>query len=37
LILLENAAECRLHIQISQRNLAAHNFDKITLKWVDFD
>jgi uncharacterized protein (TIGR02996 family) len=37
LILLENAAECKLHIQISQDDLAAHNFDKITLNWVDFD
>jgi uncharacterized protein (TIGR02996 family) len=37
LILLENAAGCRLHIQISQDDLAACNFDKITLNWVDFD
>ncbi len=37
LIVLDNAAECKLHIQISQRDLAAHKFDKITLNWVDFD
>jgi hypothetical protein len=37
LILLENAAGCRLHIQLSQDDLAARNFDKITLNWVDFD
>jgi uncharacterized protein (TIGR02996 family) len=37
LILLENAAGCRLHIQISQADLAARHFDKITLSWVDFD
>lgn len=37
LILLENAAGCRLHIQISQAHLAARKFDKITLNWVDFD
>jgi uncharacterized protein (TIGR02996 family) len=36
LIVLHNAAECRLHIQISQEDLDAHNFDKITLNWVDF-
>lgn len=37
LILLENAAGCRLHIQILQKDLAARKFDKITLNWVDFD
>jgi uncharacterized protein (TIGR02996 family) len=37
LILLTNAAECRLHIQIPQKELAAHNFGPITLAWVDFD
>jgi uncharacterized protein (TIGR02996 family) len=37
LILLENAAECRLHIQISQDDLEARRFDRITLNWVDFD
>jgi hypothetical protein len=37
LILLENAAGCRLHIQISQDDLTSCNFDKITLNWVDFD
>jgi uncharacterized protein (TIGR02996 family) len=37
LILLNNAAGCRLHIQISQAHLATRKFDKITLNWVDFD
>jgi uncharacterized protein (TIGR02996 family) len=37
LILLENGVGCRLHIQLSQEDLAARNFDKITLSWVDFD
>jgi hypothetical protein len=37
LILLENAAGCRLHIQLSQDEFATRNFDKITLNWVDFD
>jgi uncharacterized protein (TIGR02996 family) len=37
LIVLKNAAECQLHIQISQKDLAARRFDKITLNWVDFD
>jgi uncharacterized protein (TIGR02996 family) len=37
LILLANAAGCRLHIQISQDDLVARNFDRITLSWVDFD
>lgn len=37
LIVLENAAECWLHIQLSQDDLAAGDFDKITLNWVDFD
>jgi uncharacterized protein (TIGR02996 family) len=37
LILLENAAGCRLHIQLSQKNLAVGNFAAITLNWVDFD
>jgi uncharacterized protein (TIGR02996 family) len=37
LIVLRNAAECRLHIQLDQDDLAARNFDKITLNWVDFD
>jgi uncharacterized protein (TIGR02996 family) len=37
LIVLRNAVECMLHIQISQKDLAARNFDKITLNWVDFD
>lgn len=37
LILLENAAGCRLHIQIGRDDLAACNFEKITLNWVDFD
>jgi uncharacterized protein (TIGR02996 family) len=37
LIVLENAAECRLHIQISQKDLAAQNFAAIQLVWVDFD
>jgi hypothetical protein len=37
LIVLENAAGCQLHIQLSQDDLAAQNFDKITLNWVDFD
>ena len=31
LILLETDDDCRLHIQISQRNLAALNFEKIKL------
>ncbi len=37
LILLENSYECRVHIQITQANLDAHNFDDLTLAWVDFD
>lgn len=37
LILLTNVSGCRLHIQISKKNLAARNFDKIKLVWVDFD
>jgi uncharacterized protein (TIGR02996 family) len=37
LIVLENAAGCRLHIQLRRDDLAARNFDKITLNWVDFD
>jgi uncharacterized protein (TIGR02996 family) len=37
LIVLSNAVECRLHIQIDERDLAARNFDRITLNWVDFD
>ncbi len=37
LISLENAQGCRLHVQISKTNLAARNFDKIKLVWVDFD
>ncbi len=37
LILLNNAVECRLHIQISQDDLAARNLENITLNWVDFD
>jgi len=37
LILLANAAGCRLHIQIDQTDLTARNFDKIRLQWVDFD
>ena len=37
LIVLQNAVECQLHIQISQADLAARNFDGITLNWVDFD
>lgn len=36
LILLENAAGCRLHIQIDQDDLTACRFDKIRLQWVDF-
>jgi hypothetical protein len=34
---LENAAGCRLHIQLGEDDLAARNFDRITLSWVDFD
>jgi uncharacterized protein (TIGR02996 family) len=37
LILLENSVGCRLHIQLSQADLAARAFDRITLNWVDFD
>ena len=37
LILLENAAGCRLHIQLHQDALAVRDFNKITLNWVDFD
>jgi hypothetical protein len=36
-ILLENAVGYRLHIQLSQDDLASHNFDRIALRWVDFD
>jgi uncharacterized protein (TIGR02996 family) len=37
LIVLKNAYGCQLHIQIDQQDLAARNFDAITLRWVDFD
>ena len=37
LIILNNPGECRLHIQIPEKELAARNFDAITLDWVDFD
>ncbi|QEL15736.1 TIGR02996 domain-containing protein [Limnoglobus roseus] len=37
LILLTNQAGCRLHIQIPAKALAARDFGKITLNWVDFD
>ena len=37
LILLENSADCRLHIQIHKDDLAVPDFDKIKLVWVDFD
>ncbi|QJW93636.1 DUF1963 domain-containing protein [Frigoriglobus tundricola] len=37
LIVLENSAGCRLHIQIHKDDLAARDFDKIKLVWVDFD
>jgi hypothetical protein len=37
LILLENSVGCRLHIQIHEDDLAARNFDAVTLNWVDFD
>lgn len=37
LIVLPNSYECVLHIQIHEKDLAAHNFDAITLNWVDFD
>jgi hypothetical protein len=37
LIVLENAAGARLHIQLGQDDLAARDFDRITLSWVDFD
>ena len=37
LLLLENAYECRLHLQIHKEDLAAQNFDKLALGWVDFD
>ena len=34
LVVLEDAAGCRLHIQLSQKDLAARNFEAITLNWV---
>jgi len=37
LIMLENSAECRLHIQIPIKDLKVMDFDKIKLCWVDFD
>ena len=37
LIVLENSYGGQLHIQIGQDALAARDFDKITLNWVDFD
>ncbi len=37
LIVLKTSDGCRLHIQISQKNLAVAKFDKIKLVWVDFD
>jgi|GEM_PF-1141995 len=37
LVILQNAAECWLHIQIGRDALAARDFDRITLCWVDFD
>jgi hypothetical protein len=37
LVVLENAAECQLFIQLSQKDLTARNFEAITLNWVEFD
>src|SRR5262249_51589831 len=37
LIVLKNEPGCQLHIQLSQADLAARNFDAIKLVWVDFD
>ena len=37
LILLHTSDGCRLHIQITHRNLTALEFDKIKRAWVDFD
>jgi len=37
LIILTNSLGCRLHLQIHQNDLAAQDFNKVTLNWVDFD
>lgn len=37
LIVLENGCGCTLHIQIPAKALAARDFGKITLNYVDFD
>lgn len=37
LIMLKNSVDCRLHIQIHEKDLKALKFDKIKLVWVDFD
>jgi uncharacterized protein (TIGR02996 family) len=37
LIVLKNVSGCQLHIQIHEKDLAARDFDKIKLVWVDFD
>ena len=37
LIFLRTSADCGLHIQIHEDDLAKRNFDAIRLAWVDFD
>jgi len=37
LIILENAYESRVHVQIPIDQLANKNFEEIKLSWVDFD
>jgi uncharacterized protein (TIGR02996 family) len=37
LVVLDNSVGCTLHIQIEQPDFAARRFDKIMLRWVDFD
>jgi uncharacterized protein (TIGR02996 family) len=37
LILVSTSEGCQMHIQIPAADLAARNFDAITLEWVDFD
>ncbi len=37
LIVLRNSIGCTVHLQIPADELAKHNFNAITLNWVDFD
>lgn len=37
MVVLDNPADCKIHLQIPERELAARNFDALILAWVDFD